>query len=278
MTNNPITVGHSPDADDAFMFYALTHGKIDTGGLTFREVVEDIESLNRRALAGELDVTALSVHAAGYAMDKYAVMTCGGSFGDRVGPIVVARRPMEVGELAEVRIAVPGMLTSAYLLLKLLLTNFKFEVVRFDQIMEAVRAGMVDAGLLIHEGQLRYAETGLHKVVDLGIWWHADTGLPVPLGVNGIRKGVGRERMARLNQLLRQSVQYAQQHRAEAVTYAMQYGRGMDAATTERFVGMYVNPWTVDMGVAGREAVLRLLTRGYHAGLLPRPSELTFAD
>jgi 1,4-dihydroxy-6-naphthoate synthase len=278
VASTTITVGHSPDADDAFMFYALTHGKIDTGGLVFREVIEDIEALNRRAQAGELDVTALSVHAAGYVADKYAVMTCGGSFGDRVGPIVVARRPMSVGELADVRIAVPGTLTSAYLLLKLLLTNFRFEVIRFDQIMDAVQAGTVDAGLLIHEGQLRYAKIGLHKVVDLGMWWHADTGLPVPLGVNGVRQALGRERMAQLNGLLRQSVQYAQQHGPEAVAYAMQYGRGMDVATTEKFVRMYVNPWTVNMGVAGREAVMRLLTRGYHAGLLPRPSGLTFVD
>jgi 1,4-dihydroxy-6-naphthoate synthase len=271
-----ITVGHSPDPDDAFMFYALTHGKIDTGELRFQEVVEDIESLNRRALAGELDVTALSVHAFAYVMDKYAMMTCGGSFGDAVGPIVVAARPMEVGELADVRIAVPGTMTSAYLLLKLLLMNFKFEVIRFDRIMDAVKNGEADAGLLIHEGQIRYQELGLHKVVDLGQWWHADTSLPVPLGVNGVRRGLGKETGSRLVDLLRQSIRYAQQNRPEAVEYARGFGRGMSSSLTDRFVGMYVNPWTMEMGKEGREAVFRLLTRGYHAVLLPRPSGLEF--
>jgi 1,4-dihydroxy-6-naphthoate synthase len=278
LATQTITVGHSPDPDDAFMFYALTHGKIDTGDLVFQEVVEDIESLNHRAVSGELDVTALSVHAFGYVTDKYAMMTCGGSFGDAVGPIVVARRPMEVGELADVRIGVPGTMTSAYLLLKLLLMNFKFELVRFDKIMDAVKNGEVDAGLLIHEGQIRYQEMGLHKVVDLGQWWHADTSLPVPLGVNGVRRGLGKELSSRLVELLRQSVRYAQEHRPEAVEHARQYGRGMDAAMTDRFVGMYVNPWTLQMGDKGREAVLRLLTRGYHAALLPRPSGLEFVE
>lgn len=278
MATKTITVGHSPDPDDAFMFYALTHGKIDTGDLVFQEVVEDIESLNHRAVGGQLDVTALSVHAFGYVTDKYAMMSCGGSFGDAVGPIVVAARPMEVGELADVRIAVPGTMTSAYLLLKLLLMNFRFEVVRFDKIMDAVKTGDVDAGLLIHEGQIRYQEMGLHRVVDLGQWWHADTSLPVPLGVNGVRRDLGQELSSRLVDLLRQSIRYAQEHRTEAVEHARQYGRGMDAAMTDRFVGMYVNPWTLQMGDKGREAVLRLLTRGYHAALLPRPSGLEVID
>ena len=274
MAAREITIGHSPDPDDAFMFYGLTRGKIDTDGFVFKEVVEDIERLNHRAVEGELDITALSVHAYGYVMDKYALLPCGGSFGDRVGPIVVARRPMSIGELADVRIAVPGTMTSAYLLLKLLLMNFKFEVVRFDRIMDAVRAGDVDAGLLIHEGQLRYPEMGLHLVVDLGKWWHADTGLPVPLGVNGVRKDLGGELMQQLADLLKQSLQYAAAHRDEAVAYAMEYGRGMDAVMTDRFVKMYVNPWTLEMGARGREAVVRLLTRGYHAALVPRPEKL----
>jgi 1,4-dihydroxy-6-naphthoate synthase len=271
-----ITIGHSPDPDDAFMFYALTQRKIDTGGFVFKEVIEDIERLNHRAVEGELDITALSVHAYGYVMDKYALLPCGGSFGDRVGPIVVARRPMSVGELADVRIAVPGTMTSAYLLLKLLLMNFKFEVVRFDRIMEAVSSGAVDAGLLIHEGQIRYQESGLHLVVDLGKWWHADTGLPVPLGVNGVRKNLGGSVMQQLAVLLKQSLEYAGSHRAEAVAYAMNFGRGMDAAMTDQFVGMYVNPWTLEMGPRGREAVMRLLTRGYHAALVPRPTKFEF--
>lgn len=273
MAKQEITIGHSPDPDDAYMFYALTQGKIDTGEFVFKEVVEDIERLNHRAVGGELDVTALSVHAYGYVMDKYALLSCGGSFGDQVGPIVVANRPMTVGELADVRIAVPGTMTSAYLLLKLLLMNFKFEVVRFDRIMEAVQNGEVDAGLLIHEGQIRYQELGLHLVVDLGKWWHEDTGLPVPLGVNGVRKGLGGEKMRQVAGLLKRSIQYADANRTEAVAYAMRYGRGMDATMTDRFVGMYVNPWTAEMGKKGQEAVVRLLTRGYHAALVPRPEK-----
>jgi len=273
-----ITLGHSPDPDDAFMFYALTQGKLDTDGLVFEEVVEGIEQLNRRALEGELAVTALSVHAYAHVADRYALMASGGSFGDRVGPLVVARRPMQVGELADSRIAVPGTMTSAYLLLKLLLTNFRFEVLPFDQIPDAVVRGEVDAGLLIHEGQLTYRKLGLHPVVDLGEWWHADTGLPVPLGVNGIRKDLGQELMRRVVVLLNRSIQHALSHRAEAVAYAMRYARGMDATMTDRFVGMYVNNRTVDMGETGRAAMARLLTRGYHAGLLPRPVQLEFAQ
>ena len=191
MEPREIRIGHSPDPDDAFMFYALTHGKLDTAGLTFTHVIKDIESLNHMAVEGQLEVTALSVHAYGYVMDKYALLRSGGSFGDKIGPIVVARTPMEVGEVADDRIAVPGTMTSAYLLLKLLLMNFKFEVVPFDKIMDAVKSGEVDAGLLIHEGQITYEQEGLHKIVDLGAWWHADTGLPVPLGVNGVRKDLG---------------------------------------------------------------------------------------
>jgi len=273
-----ITLGHSPDPDDAFMFYALTQGKIDTGNLVFREVIEGIEQLNHRAVEGELAVTALSAHAYGYLADRYALLPSGGSFGDKVGPLVVARRPMEVGELAELRIAVPGTMTSAYLMLKLLLMNFRFEVMRFDLIPEAVLRGDVDAGLLIHEGQITYKKMGLHSVVDLGEWWHADTGLPVPLGVNAVRKDLGQELMRSVVVLLNQSIQYALSHREEAVAYAMRYARGMDAATTDQFVGMYVNRWTLDMGERGREAVARLLTRGYHAGLLPRPVKLEFAQ
>ena len=278
MEPRTICIGHSPDPDDAFMFYALTQGKLDTGGLSFRYVIRDIESLNHMAVEGELEVTALSVHAYGYAMDKYALLPCGGSFGDRCGPIVVASRPMDVGELADLRIAVPGTMTSAYLLLKLLLMHFKFEVLPFDRIMEAVKSGEVDAGLLIHEGQITYQRAGLHKIVDLGQWWHADTALPVPLGVNAVRKDLGKQLMRKLSQLLAQSIDYAQTHRDEAVAYAMQYGRGMDATTTERFVSMYVNPWTLSMGERGREAIARLLTRGYHAALLPRPVHLEFVE
>jgi 1,4-dihydroxy-6-naphthoate synthase len=278
MQPRQITLGHSPDPDDAFMFYALTHGKLDTGGLTFKEVITDIESLNHKAVEGELEVTALSAHAYGYVMDKYALLPGGGSFGDQTGPVVVARKPMDIGELADLRIGVPGTMTSAYLLLKLLLMNFKFEVIPFDRIMDAVNAGEVDAGLLIHEGQITYQQLGLHKIVDLGAWWHADTGLPVPLGVNAVRKDLGKQLMRKISQLFTQSVHYALDHRDEAVQYALQYGRGMDAALTDKFVSMYVNRWTLDMGERGRQAILRLLTRGYHAALIPRPVNLEFVE
>lgn len=276
MDKHEITVGHSPDPDDAFMFYALTKGKLDTEGLTFREVIEDIETLNHRAVEGELDVTALSVHAYGYVMDRYALLPCGGSFGDRCGPIVVARRPMEVGELADARIGVPGTMTSAYLLLKLLLMNFRFEVIRFDKIMDAVARGEVDAGLLIHEGQITFQDRKLHQVVNLGEWWHADTGLPVPLGVNGVRKDLGKAMMQKIARLLSASIRYGLAHRDEAVGYAMQYARGMSAAHTDRFIGMYVNGWTEEMGQNGRQAVERLLARAYHAALVPQPARLEF--
>jgi 1,4-dihydroxy-6-naphthoate synthase len=278
MDNHEITVGHSPDPDDAFMFYALTRGKIDPEGLRFREVIEDIETLNHRAAAGKLDVTALSVHAYGYVADKYALLPCGGSFGDRCGPVVVARRPMEVGELADSRIGVPGTMTSAYLLLKLLLMNFRFEVICFDKIIDAVVRGEVDAGLLIHEGQITFQEQGLYKVVDLGEWWHADTGLPVPLGVNGVRKDLGNQLMQKLSRLLSASIRYGLQHRAEAVGHALQYARGMSVAHTDRFVGMYVNHWTEAMGDDGRQAVTRLLTRAYHAALLPQPVRVEIVE
>lgn len=276
MEPREITIGHSPDPDDAFMFYALTHDKLDTGGLTVKHFISDIETLNHKAVEGELEVTALSVHAYGYVMDKYALLPCGGSFGDGVGPIVVAKKKMDVGELADDRIAVPGTMTSAYLLLKLLLMNFRFEVTPFDKIMDAVVSGEVDAGLLIHEGQITYQKLGLHKIVDLGQWWREDTGLPVPLGVNGVRKDLGKQLMLKISDLMKQSIEYGLAHREEAVAYAMQYGRGMDASMTDRFVGMYVNEWTRDMGQKGREAIGLLLTRGYHAALLPRPVHLEF--
>ncbi|HUI08660.1 MAG TPA: MqnA/MqnD/SBP family protein [Verrucomicrobiae bacterium] len=278
MDPREIRIGHSSDPDDAFMFYALTQGRLDTAGLTFRHVIKDIESLNHLAVEGELEVTALSVHAYGYVMDKYALVPSGGSFGDKCGPIVVARKPMEVGELADVRIAVPGTMTSAYLLLKLLLMYFKFEVVPFDAIMDTVSRGEVDAGLLIHEGQITYDRAGLYKVVDLGEWWHADTSLPVPLGVNAVRKDLGKQLMRKVSELLTASVQYALGHRDEAVAYARQFGRGMDTAMTDRFVRMYVNPLTLNMGPGGREAIARLLTRAYHAALLPRPANLEFVE
>ena len=278
MAAKTITIGHSPDPDDAFMFYALTHGKLDTGGLKIKHLITDIETLNHKAVEGELEVTALSVHAYGYTMDKYALLECGGSFGDGVGPIVVAKKKMEVGELADDRIAVPGTMTTAYLLLKLLLLNFKFEVVPFDKIMDAVLSGEVDAGLLIHEGQITHKKHGLRKIVDLGEWWQADMNLPVPLGVNAVRNDLGQATMRQIAQLMRQSIEYAMAHRAEAVAYAMKYGRGLDTKNTDKFIGMYVNKWTVEMGADGRSAISQLLTRGYHAALVPRPVHLSFVE
>ena len=278
MALKEITIGHSPDPDDAFMFYALTHGKLDTGGLKIKHHIAGIEELNHKAVEGELEVTALSVHAYGYVMDKYALLKCGGSFGDGVGPIVVAKKKMEIGELADDRIAVPGTMTTAYLLLKLLLLNFKFEVVPFDKIMDAVLNGDVDAGLLIHEGQLTHKKLGLRKIVDLGEWWQEDMNLPLPLGVNAVRSDLGQTAMRQIAGLMRQSIEYALAHRDEAVAYAMKYGRGMDAGTTDKFIGMYVNKWTVEMGDDGRSAISKLLTRGYHAALLPRPVHLGFVE
>ena len=278
MALKEITIGHSPDPDDAFMFYALTHGKLDTGGLKIKHHIAGIEELNHKAVEGEFEVTALSVHAYGYVMDKYALLKCGGSFGDGVGPIVVAKKKMEIGELADDRIAVPGTMTTAYLLLKLLLLNFKFEVVPFDKIMDAVLNGEVDAGLLIHEGQITHKKHGLRKIVDLGEWWQEDMNLPLPLGVNAVRSDLGQPAMRQISDLMRQSIEYALTHRDEAVAYAMKYGRGMDAGTTDKFIGMYVNKWTVEMGEDGRSAISKLLTRGYHAALLPRPVHLGFVE
>jgi len=278
MALKEITIGHSPDPDDAFMFYALTHGKLDTGGLKIKHHIAGIEELNHKAVEGEFEVTALSVHAYGYVMDKYALLKCGGSFGDGVGPIVVAKKKMEIGELADDRIAVPGTMTTAYLLLKLLLLNFKFEVVPFDKIMDAVLNGEVDAGLLIHEGQITHKKHGLRKIVDLGEWWQEDMNLPLPLGVNAVRSDLGQPAMRQISDLMRQSIEYALAHRDEAVAYAMKYGRGMDAGTTDKFIGMYVNKWTVEMGEDGRSAISKLLTRGYHAALLPRPVHLGFVE
>jgi 1,4-dihydroxy-6-naphthoate synthase len=278
MEHREITIGHSPDPDDAFMFYALTHNKIETDGLVFKHHITDIETLNHMAVEGKLEITALSAHAYAYTADHYALMQCGGSFGDGVGPIVVAKKKMDIGELADDRIAVPGTMTSAYLLLKLLLMNFKFEVIPFDKIMDAVLRGDVEAGLLIHEGQITYQKLGLHKIVDLGEWWKADMGLPTPLGVNGIRKDLGKPMMRKIDLLVKQSIQYALTHRDEAVEYSMKYGRGMDSGTTDKFVGMYVNKWTVDMGPQGRESITRLLTRAYHAALLPKPVHLEFVE
>jgi 1,4-dihydroxy-6-naphthoate synthase len=272
-----IHVGHSPDPDDAFMFHALANDKIDTGRYQFTHELQDIETLNRRALRGELELTAVSLHGYAYITDKYALCACGASMGDNYGPMVVAREPASVDSLRGKNIAVPGTLTTAFLALKLLLgDDFKHEVHPFDEILNIVAAGKVDAGLIIHEGQLTYADQGLSLIIDLGRWWHDETGLPLPLGANAIRKDLGSAAMEEVTALLKQSIQYGLDHRREALAHAQQYGRDLDSERADRFVGMYVNDWTLDFGPRGREAVATLLRRGHEAGVIPNPVELEF--
>lgn len=277
MSSMTIRVGHSPDSDDAFMFYALTAGRIDTGNRRYVHILEDIESLNRRALKGELEVSAVSIHAYAYLADKYALMSCGCSMGDRYGPIVVARKPYSVDELHEKTIAVPGTLTTAFLTLRLLLRgSFAYEHVPFDRILEAVRDGAVDAGLVIHEGQLTYQDYGLHKVVDLGEWWYEKTGLPLPLGGNVVRRDLGESLMKTITEDVRRSIEYALSHREEALEYALRFARGLDRTDADDFVGRYVNEWTRDYGPRGREAVRRLLDEAYRAQIIPAPVDVQF--
>ncbi|MBX3438466.1 MAG: ABC transporter substrate-binding protein [Planctomycetaceae bacterium] len=290
----PIHVGHSPDPDDAFMFHALANDKIDTGEYQFTHELVDIETLNRRALNAELELTAVSLHGYAYLTETYALCACGASMGDGYGPMVVAREPMSIGDLKGKTIAVPGTLTTAFLALNLCLGGrparhspltthregdagaFRYHVHDFDRILDVVAAGEVDAGLIIHEGQLTYGEQGLHLVVDLGQWWKELTGLPLPLGANAIRKDLGQPAMDEVTALLKQSIQYGLDHRQEALTHALQYGRDLDNAQADEFVGMYVNDWTLDFGPRGREAVAALLQRGYEAGIIPDPVELQF--
>jgi 1,4-dihydroxy-6-naphthoate synthase len=279
MTKRLITVGHSPDPDDAFMFHALANDKIDTGSFTFRHELQDIETLNRRALRGELDVTAVSIHAYAFLLDQYALLPTGCSMGDRYGPMVVARRSMSVLELKNAKIAVPGTMTTAFLTLKLLLLGgFAFEVLPFDQIISAVADGKYDAGLIIHEGQLTFQNQGLHLVVDLGVWWQEQTGLPLPLGGNVVRRALGEETIKQVSRLIKESIRYALAHRDEALAYALQYARDMDKGLADRFVGMYVNDWTLDYGPRGREAVRRLLEEGHKAGIIPSPVHVEFVN
>jgi 1,4-dihydroxy-6-naphthoate synthase len=274
-----IRVGHSPDSDDAFMFYALTQDRLDTGGLKFVHQLEDIETLNQRALKGELEVSAVSIHAFAHLSDRYALLASGSSMGDRYGPTLVTREPATLASLKGWTIAVPGKLTTAYLTLQLCLgKDVPVEVMPFDQILPAVVEGRVDAGLLIHEGQLYYHDRGLHKVVDLGQWWFEQTGLPLPLGGNVVRKDLGEALVSRIAGLLKGSIRYALDHRQEALDYALRYARGLDPALADRFVGMYVNDWTVDYGPRGREAVRTLLSRAEEAGLVPGPLDVQFAE
>lgn len=275
-----IRVGHSPDPDDAFMFFALAEGRIDTGPYRFVHEMADIESLNRRAERGELEVTAISIHAYPYVRDRYALLSCGSSMGDGYGPIVVAKSPMTMTELRGGTIAVPGERTTAFLALNLCLGagTFKHRVAMFDEIPAAVADGRFDAGLLIHEGQLTYPRIGLHKVIDLAVWWGEQTDMPLPLGGNVIRRDLGADRMREIARLLRASIEYGLAHRAEAVAYSQRFGRGLDNRLTDRFVGMYVNDWTLDYGERGRTAVRALLRRAFEAGLVPDPGEIDFVE
>ena len=275
-----ITLGHSPDPDDAFMFYALAAGKIETGDLRFEHILQDIQTLNERATRGELDVTAISIHAYAYVLDKYALLPSGASMGDGYGPMIVSKTKRSRDDIAKMRVAVPGLMTSAFLAMRLWLgREFDHIVVPFDRIFETVKRGDADAGLIIHEGQLTYQKEGLELCVDLGAWWKQDTGgLPLPLGGNAIKKSLGTPLMNRISPLLTESIRYGLAHRAPAVAHAMAYARNMDTPLADKFVGMYVNDWTLDYGDKGREAIRLFLRRGYESGVLPKPVELEFVD
>jgi len=273
-----INIAHSPDSDDAFMFYGLATNKIRVPGYHFNHVLTDIETLNHRAMKDAFyDVTAISFHAYPYVQDKYAIMACGGSMGDGYGPMIIAPKKYSLDEVKKLRIAVPGMLTSAFLTLKLVLPDVETVAVPFDQIIPAVVAGEFDAGLIIHEGQLTYAGSGLHKILDLGQWWSDETGgLPLPLGCNAIKRSLGDKVMKITTQALRDSIQHALDHREAALEYAMQFARDLDPALANKFVGMYVNERTLDYGDDGRKAIRLLLERGYDAGIIPHKAKIDF--
>ncbi len=273
-----ITLGHSPDSDDAFMFYALARHQIDEEGYEFEHILRDIETLNRWALESKLHVTAISVHGYAYVADNYAILPHGASMGDNYGPQIVSRENLSRQALKEVKIAVPGTLTSAFLALRLWLGEFAYEVVPFNQIMEAVADGQFAAGLLIHEGQLTHPELGLKTLLDLGQWWHGETGLPLPLGVNVIRKDLGAERMRQLSRILHRSIAHGLEHRGKALDYALEFARGMDRGLADRFVGMYVNDWTVDMGPRGQESIRLFLRRGHEAGIIQHLPPVEFVS
>ena len=278
MAKQTLLLGHSPDPDDAFMFYALAKGLVQSDKWDFQHVLQDIQTLNERALRGELHITAISIHAYPYLKEQYALLNCGASMGDGYGPLVVARQPMTVEDLKGLEILIPGEMTTAFLTLNLLLCpgNYRYRVVMFDQIMTQVAAGQADAGLIIHEGQLTYRNQDLHKIVDLGEWWHEDTGLPLPLGGNAIRRDLGVRDMREIAAILHQSIELGLSRREEAVAYALGFARDMDRELADRFVGMYVNKWTLDFGDVGRGAVQTLLDRGCEAGLLPACGDLDF--
>ncbi len=271
-----ITVAHSPDSDDAFMFYALATNKVRVPGLKFSHTLTDIETLNRKAMEGFYDVSAISFHAYPYVQDKYALMPCGGSVGEQYGPMVISPRMVGLEELKTMKIAVPGTMTTAYLALKLFAPKIETAVVPFDRIIPEVLAGKYEAGLIIHEGQLTYERSGLKRILDLGKWWHEQTGLPLPLGGNAIRRELGPEVIAQVTKALRDSIQYALDHREPALAYAMQFARDLDSQMADRFVGMYVNDRTLDYGEDGKQAVVKLLDMGYEAGIIPHKPNVEF--
>jgi 1,4-dihydroxy-6-naphthoate synthase len=275
-----ITIAHSPDSDDAFMFYALATNRVRSPGIRYTHTLCDIETLNRMAREGDgyYDVTAISFHAYPYIQEKYALLPSGGSVGEGYGPMIVAKRPFTENEIRNKRIAVPGTLTTAYLALRLYAPDVETEVVPFDQIIPQVLSGKYEAGLIIHEGQLTFDKSGLHRIVDMGKWWQKQTGLPLPLGGNAIRRSLGPALMSTISSALRQSIQYALDHREEALAYAMQFARDLDNQTADRFVGMYVNERTLDYGPDGREAVRQLLHMGYQAGVIPFEAKVDFVE
>ncbi len=271
-----ISIAHSPDSDDAFMFYGLATNKVRAPGLKFTHTLCDIETLNRKAMEGVYDVTAISFHAYPYIQETYALMSCGGSVGDGYGPMIVAAKAFSIAEIKTRRIAVPGTMTTAYLALKLFAPRIETEVVPFDQIIPQVLAGKHDAGLIIHEGQLTYAKSGLHRILDLGKWWRDKEGLPLPLGGNAIRRELGQETIASISGALKRSIQYALDHREQALNYAMQFARDLDPQSADKFVGMYVNERTLDYGEDGRAAVALLLDLGHKAGVIPNDPKVEF--
>jgi 1,4-dihydroxy-6-naphthoate synthase len=275
-----VRIAHSPDSDDAFMFYALTQGLLASEGLEIRHVLQDIESLNQAAFQGTYEITALSFHAYAYLADRYRIMPSGASFGDGYGPIVVTRRPLGRADLAGCEVVIPGELTTAHLALRLWQPEVKTRIVPFDRILDEVVEGRAEAGVVIHEGQLTYGDLGLRSAVDLGAWWKEDTGLPLPLGGNGIKRGLDEAFTRRLCRLLTESINYGLDHRQEALAYASRYARGIedDPERSDRFVGMYVNDWTRDYGETGRKAVQLLLDRGFEAGILPHRVEAEFVE
>ena len=278
MPASTIHLAHSPDSDDAFMFYALADGMIDTQGVSYVHELQDIETLNRRAMRGELDVTAVSIHAYAYLSDTYALLPHGASMGDGYGPKLVAPQPMTRAEVAGKQIAVPGLMTSAYLSLRLFQPDFIPVVVPFDEIEQTVLRGDADAGLLIHESQLTYGDEGLHLIADMGAWWLEKTGLPLPLGGNVIRKDMPRELQQKVSRHLRASIAYGLDHRENALDHAMRYARGLDRGKADTFVGMYVNSWTLDYGERGRAAIRLLLDEGVKSGIITRPVTVEFVD